>query len=42
MKEYDPNKKENILIIFVDVIADMISNAKFNPIVTKLFLKEKI
>ena len=31
-------KCKKILIIFYDMISDMISNKKYNPIVTKLFM----
>ena len=36
---YNPNKKRKILIIFDDMIADMLSNKKLNPIVTELFIR---
>ena len=39
IEEYKRNKKRKILIIFDEVIADMLSNKKFNPIVTELFVK---
>ena len=29
-KEYNPNKKQKILIVFDDMIADMLSNKKRN------------
>ena len=32
-------KKINILIIFDDMIADMLSNKKLNPVVTELFIR---
>ena len=32
------NKKRKILIIFDDMIADMLSNKKLNPMVTELFI----
>ena len=32
-------KNTNILIIFDDMIADMLSNKKRNPVVTDLFIK---
>ena len=38
-EEYNPNKKRKILIIFDDMIADMLSNKKLNPIVTELLLE---
>ena len=37
-EEYDPDKKQNILIIFDDMTADMHNNKKFNKIVTDLFI----
>ena len=30
IEEYNPNKKREILIIFDDIIADMLSNKKLN------------
>ena len=39
IEEYNPNRKRKILIVFDDMIADMLSNKKFNPIVTELFIK---
>ena len=38
IEEYNPNKKWKILIVFVDMIADMLSN-KLNLIVTELFIR---
>ena len=38
-EEYNPYKKHKILIVFDDMIADMLSNKKHNPIVTELFIK---
>ena len=35
-REYNPNKKRKVLIIFDDMIADMSSNKKRNWIVTEL------
>ena len=37
-KEYNPNKRRKILIVFDDMIAGMHSNKKLNPIVTELFI----
>ena len=37
IEEYNPNKKRKILIVFDDMIADMLSNKKLNPVVTELF-----
>ena len=39
IEEYNPNKKRKILIVFDDMIADMVSNKKLNPIVTELFVR---
>ena len=39
IEAYNPNKKRKILIAFDDVIADMVSNKKLNPIVTELFIR---
>ena len=35
----NPTKKRKVLITFGDMIADMISNNKLNPIVTELFIR---
>ena len=37
IEDYNPNKKLKILIVFDDMIADMLSN-KLNPIATELFI----
>ena len=39
IKEYNPNKKRKIVIVFDDMIADMLSNKKINLIVTELFIR---
>ena len=36
---YNPYKEKKILIVFDDMIADMINNKKLNSIVTKLFIR---
>ena len=41
IEEYNSNKKRKILIVFDDMIADMLSNKKINPIVTELFIEVK-
>ena len=38
IEEYNPIKKRKVLIVFDDMIADMINNNKFNLIVTELFI----
>ena len=35
----NPNRKRKILIVFDDMISDMLSNKKLNPIVTELFIR---
>ena len=40
--EYNPNKNRKILIVFDDMIDDMLSNKKNpHPIVTELFIRER-
>ena len=39
IEEYNPNKKCKILIVFDDMIADILSNKKLNPIVTELSIR---
>ena len=39
--ECNPNKENKILIVFDDMIADMIHNKKLNSIVTELFIRGK-
>ena len=41
IEEYNPNKKQKILIVFDDIIAVMLSNKKLNPILTELFITER-
>ena len=41
IEEYNPRRTCNVLTIFDDMIADMISNKKLSAIVTELFVKEK-
>ena len=40
VEEYNPNKKQRILIVFDDMIADMLSDKKPNPIVLDYLLEE--
>ena len=40
-EEYNPNKIRKILIVFDNMIADMLSNKKLNPIVTELFIRRR-
>ena len=39
IEECNLNKKCKILIVFDDVIADMLNNKKLNPTVTQLFIR---
>ena len=41
IEEYNPNKKGKILIAFDDMIADMLSNKKLNPMITKLIIRSR-
>ena len=36
---YNPNKENKILIVFDDMIADMIHNKKLDSVVTELFIR---
>ena len=40
-EEYNPNKKRKILIVFDDMIADMLSNKKLDPIVNEFFIRSR-
>ena len=39
IEDYNPGKERKILIVFDDMIADMINNKKLNSIVTELFIR---
>ena len=39
IQEYNPHKKRKILIVFDDMIADMLRNKKLNPLVNELFIR---
>ena len=39
IEDYNPGKKRKILIVFDDMIDDMINNKKLNPVVTELFVR---
>ena len=41
IEEYNPNKKHKILIVFNDMIADMLKNKKLTLMVTELFIRGK-
>ena len=38
IEEYNIGKKRKILIVFDDMIVDMINNKNLNPVVTELFI----
>ena len=38
IEEYNSIKKREILIAFYDIVTDMISNEKLNPLATELFI----
>ena len=39
IEDYNPIKKRKILIVYNDMVADMINNNKLNPIVTEFFIR---
>ena len=39
IEDYNPRKNRKILIVFDDMIADMINNKELNPVVTELFIR---
>ena len=41
IEDYNPGKKCKMLIVFDDMITDMINNKKLNPVVTELFIRGK-
>ena len=41
INEYNPDKENKILILFDDMISDMIHNKKLNSIVTQLFIRSR-
>ena len=41
IKERNTDKQRKVLIVFDDMIADMINNKKLNSIITKLFIRER-
>ena len=40
-EEYNLQKKLKLLIVFDDMIADIINNKKLNPVVTELFIRDR-
>ena len=41
IEEYNPETEHKILIVFKDMIGDIISDQNLNPTVTKLFIRGK-
>ena len=41
IEDFNQNEKRKILIVFDDIIANMLSNKKRNPIVPELFITER-
>ena len=41
INHYNPDKENKILIVFDDMIADIINNKKLNLIVTELFIRSR-
>ena len=41
IEEYNPNKEYKILIMFDDMIADMLNNKKLYPIITLSFVRDR-
>ena len=39
INNYNPDKEDKILILFDDMIADMIQNKKLNSVLTELFIR---
>ena len=39
IEEYNSNKKRKISLVYDDMIVDILSNKKFCPIVTELFIR---
>ena len=40
-EQYDPDKEHKTLIVFDDMVADMLSNKKLDPTVTKLLFRSR-
>ena len=39
IEDYNPRKNRKVLIVFHDMVADMINNKKLNSIITELFIR---
>ena len=41
IEDYNPGRKRKILIVFGNMIADMLNNKKLDPVVTELFFRRR-
>ena len=41
IEEYKPNEKPKILIVFDDMVADMLTNKRLIPVVTESFIRDR-
>ena len=41
IEEFNPGKKRKVLIVFDDMLSDMINNKKLNSIVNELFIRDR-
>ena len=41
IEEYNSRKKRKVLIVFDDMIADMISNKSLNSLATELYIRDR-
>ena len=41
IEEYNSGKKRKVLIVFEDMIADMISNKSLNSLATELYIRDR-
>ena len=41
IEDYNTDKKRKVLIVFDDMIADMVNNRKLNPVVSELFIRPR-
>ena len=39
IEDYNPDKERKVLIVFDDMIADMINNKRLSPVMTELFIR---
>ena len=39
LEDYNPDKKRKVLLVFDDMIADLINNKRLNLVVTELFIR---